>query len=160
MSQVTNKRGPVGSHRNGATEWQGEPCRNVPEATQSEAEPTAGRGAGNGVDAGYPAGGAGLMQGEPDDAAGRVGAVAFQRNGGAVAPAWQASRSEAPEALRSGARGGTSPRQQRFLRTIVAVEVGLSLVLLTGRGAGAAWFRAACRTGPWFRSGAVAGIPR
>lgn len=27
MSQVTNKRGPVGSHRNGATEWQGEPCR-------------------------------------------------------------------------------------------------------------------------------------
>jgi hypothetical protein len=52
----------------------------------------------------------------------------------AVAPAWQASRSDPHEALRSGARGGTSRRQQRFLRTIVAVEVGLSLVLLLGAG--------------------------
>jgi predicted permease len=52
----------------------------------------------------------------------------------AVAPAWQASRSDPQDALRSGARGGTSRKQQGFLRTIVAVEVGLSLVLLLGAG--------------------------
>jgi putative ABC transport system permease protein len=51
-----------------------------------------------------------------------------------VAPAWQAGRSDPQEALRSGARGGTSRRQQGFLRLIVALEVALSLVLLLGAG--------------------------
>jgi len=51
-----------------------------------------------------------------------------------VAPAWQAARGDPQEALRSGARSGTSLRQQGFLRLIVALEVGLSLVLLLGAG--------------------------
>ena len=51
-----------------------------------------------------------------------------------VAPALQASRGDPQEALRSGGRAGTGKRHHRFLRSIVAVEVALSLVLLLGAG--------------------------
>lgn len=51
-----------------------------------------------------------------------------------LAPAWNASRSDPQEMLRAGGRGGIGKRQHRVLRTIVAVEVSLSLVLLLGAG--------------------------
>lgn len=50
-----------------------------------------------------------------------------------VAPAWQAQRTKPQRAL-SGYRAGASRSHQRFLRTLVVVEVALSLVLLVGAG--------------------------
>jgi predicted permease len=51
-----------------------------------------------------------------------------------VVPAWQAARSDPQDALASSQRSGTSRTQHALLRTIVAVEVALSLVLLLGAG--------------------------
>ncbi|MCI0434281.1 MAG: ABC transporter permease [Gemmatimonadetes bacterium] len=50
-----------------------------------------------------------------------------------TAPAWQAGRGDPNDALRAGARS-TAGREQRFLRAVVAIEVGLALVLLLGAG--------------------------
>lgn len=50
-----------------------------------------------------------------------------------VVPAWQAQRTKPQRAL-AGYRSGASRSQHRFLRTLVVVEVALSLVLLVGAG--------------------------
>jgi len=51
-----------------------------------------------------------------------------------IAPALQSARGNPQDALRSSGRTGSSRAQHRFLRMIVAAEVGLSLVLLLGAG--------------------------
>ncbi|HZD76661.1 MAG TPA: FtsX-like permease family protein [Acidobacteriaceae bacterium] len=48
-----------------------------------------------------------------------------------VAPAWRASRTDLTHALKADARAGGAP-QQRAARTLVVVEVALSLMLLSG----------------------------
>jgi predicted permease len=51
-----------------------------------------------------------------------------------LAPAWQANRTDPQSALRDSGRTGKGRSHQTFLRHLVAVEVGLSLVLLIGAG--------------------------
>ncbi|HKI72761.1 MAG TPA: ABC transporter permease, partial [Verrucomicrobiae bacterium] len=52
-----------------------------------------------------------------------------------LAPAWQASRTNANEALKEGGRSQSAGARQRFLRqTLVAVEIAVSIVLLIGAG--------------------------
>ena len=52
-----------------------------------------------------------------------------------LAPAWQASQTNANEALKEGGRSQSSGVRQRFLRqTLVAVEIAVSIVLLIGAG--------------------------
>ena len=51
-------------------------------------------------------------------------------------PAWQSSRADLVDGLKDGGRAMTgSLGQQRFRRGLVAAQVGLSVVLLAGRGA-------------------------
>ena len=52
----------------------------------------------------------------------------------AVFPAVQASRADVTEALKEGARGSASRKRQRLRTCLVAGEVALALVLLTGAG--------------------------
>jgi putative ABC transport system permease protein len=49
-------------------------------------------------------------------------------------PALRSARANPQDALRSGGRGGTGADQHRTMRGLVAVEIGLSLVLLIGAG--------------------------
>ena len=52
-----------------------------------------------------------------------------------LAPAWQASQTNANEALKEGGRSQSSGVRQRFVRqTLVAVEIAVSIVLLIGAG--------------------------
>ena len=52
-----------------------------------------------------------------------------------LAPAWQASRTDANEALKEGGRSQSSGVRHRFLRqTLVAAEIAVSIVLLIGAG--------------------------
>jgi putative ABC transport system permease protein len=51
-----------------------------------------------------------------------------------IAPAWRAARSDPQDALRAGPRTGSGQGHHRYLRLLVAAEVGLSLVLLLGAG--------------------------
>ncbi|HUK15015.1 MAG TPA: ABC transporter permease [Bryobacteraceae bacterium] len=51
-----------------------------------------------------------------------------------IIPAWQASRAQAAEALRTSARSAGSKSQARWRATLTTAEVGLSLVLLIGAG--------------------------
>ena len=49
-------------------------------------------------------------------------------------PAWRSANVDPQDALRDGRGGGTSRAHHRVLRTLVIVEVALSLVLLVGAG--------------------------
>ena len=49
-------------------------------------------------------------------------------------PAWRSANVDPQDALRDGRGGGTSRAHHRVLRTLVVVEVALSLVLLVGAG--------------------------
>ena len=49
-------------------------------------------------------------------------------------PAWRASAVDPQDALRGGRGGGTGREHHRTLRSLVVVEIGLSLVLLIGAG--------------------------
>ena len=52
-----------------------------------------------------------------------------------LVPAWQASRTDANEALKEGGRSQSSGVRHRFLRqTLVAAEIAVSIVLLIGAG--------------------------
>ncbi len=52
-----------------------------------------------------------------------------------MAPAWQASRANANEALKEGGRSQSSGVRQRFMRqALVAAEIAVSIVLLIGAG--------------------------
>ena len=52
-----------------------------------------------------------------------------------VYPAWQSSRADLVDGLKEGGRSMTgSAGQQRFRRGLVAIQVGLSVVLLAGAG--------------------------
>jgi predicted permease len=52
-----------------------------------------------------------------------------------LAPAWQASRASANEALKDGGRSSSSVARHRFLRpALVAAEITVSIVLLIGAG--------------------------
>lgn len=51
-----------------------------------------------------------------------------------VAPAWRAAVTDPQDALRAGTRTGGGQAHHRYLRGLVAAEVGLSLVLLLGAG--------------------------
>ncbi|MGH7633931.1 MAG: FtsX-like permease family protein, partial [Gemmatimonadaceae bacterium] len=52
-----------------------------------------------------------------------------------LAPAWFSARTDLLEPLRgSGGRTGASPAQQRVRRTLVAAQLAIALVLLTGTG--------------------------
>jgi len=52
-----------------------------------------------------------------------------------LAPAWQASRTDANEALKEGGRSQSSGVRHRFLRqALVAAEIAVSIVLLIGAG--------------------------
>jgi len=49
-------------------------------------------------------------------------------------PAWRASRLDPIEALKTGGRSSVSAAPQRLAQTLIAAEMGLSLVLLAGAG--------------------------
>ena len=51
-----------------------------------------------------------------------------------MAPALQAGRRQLVESLKSGARSTSTPAQQRLRRTLVVVEIALSMVLLVSAG--------------------------
>jgi putative ABC transport system permease protein len=52
-----------------------------------------------------------------------------------LVPAWQASRVDLTEALKSGARGSTDARGGRWRQGLVVAEITLAFVLLAGAGA-------------------------
>lgn len=51
-----------------------------------------------------------------------------------VVPAWRGASVDPQDALRGGRGGGTGREQHRALRTLVVLEIALSLVLLVGAG--------------------------
>jgi len=51
-----------------------------------------------------------------------------------VLPAWQASRPDLIEAMKGSTYGASNPKRVPFQQALVAVEVGLTLVLLVGAG--------------------------
>jgi putative ABC transport system permease protein len=51
-----------------------------------------------------------------------------------VVPAWRGATVDPQDALRGGRGGGSGREQHRALRTLVVLEIALSLVLLTGAG--------------------------
>ena len=51
-----------------------------------------------------------------------------------AAPAWRSTRVDPQDALRSGRGGGADKSHQRALRSLVVLEISLSLVLLIGAG--------------------------
>jgi predicted permease len=69
----------------------------------------------------------------------------------AVAPAWQAGSGDV-RALRSGGRGDTHSRHQRWLGMLTVSEVALSLVLLLGAGLVMRGFRSLVSQEPGFET--------
>ena len=51
-----------------------------------------------------------------------------------IVPAWRSASVDPQDALRGGRGGGTGREQHRALRTLVVLEIALSLVLLVGAG--------------------------
>ena len=51
-----------------------------------------------------------------------------------AAPAWRSATVDPQDALRGGRGGGAGREQHRALRTLVVLEIGLSLILLIGAG--------------------------
>ncbi len=73
---------------------------------------------------------------------------------GAV-PAWRSSTVDPQDALRGGRGGGTTRGHHRALRTLVVVEISLSLVLLIGAGLVLKAFTGLLRNDPGFETSHV-----
>jgi len=73
---------------------------------------------------------------------------------GAV-PAWRSAAVDPQDALRDGRGGGASRGHHRALRTLVVVEIALSLVLLIGAGLVLKGFSGLLRNDPGFETGHV-----